>query len=377
MNRPRFDLATDADEPEIRRILRDNPMPGTISLSLEREPDSRVAARVEGPILHQTIVGRRAGGGLFGFGTRAIRTMFLNGEPRPVGYLGALRLDADHRGDAAALRQGYRLFRALHERDGLTPIYLTSILADNANARRLLEANLPGMPTYRPLGELVTFVMPVRRPSDSYRPSYMARRKLDRFKLRLKRAWPSMQPAIEAFRANAAARSQFATSWIDQPMAPPTTDACVVLDSDDAIVGCAALWDQRAFKQTVVRGYAPRLARWRRPLNVARGLLGHPPLPEIGAPIRSASVASLLTDPAVDPRVAVALVESIHAIAGTRGLDYLSVGLPAGDARLAAIRAAFGGREIRSRLYVAFWPDAAAAADALDGRPLGPEVALL
>ena len=85
----RFDLATDDDEPEIRRVLRENPMPGAIRLSLEREPDSRVAAHVEGPLLHQTIVGRRvAGGGLFGFGTRSARTMFVNGEPRPVGYLG-------------------------------------------------------------------------------------------------------------------------------------------------------------------------------------------------------------------------------------------------------------------------------------------------
>ncbi|HTL28974.1 MAG TPA: hypothetical protein VL282_07135, partial [Tepidisphaeraceae bacterium] len=51
----RFDLATDRDEPEIRRVLRENPMDGAVRLSFEREPDSRLAARIEGPLLHQTI----------------------------------------------------------------------------------------------------------------------------------------------------------------------------------------------------------------------------------------------------------------------------------------------------------------------------------
>ena len=34
----RFALATEADEPAIRRMLRDNPMRGSIDVSFEREP---------------------------------------------------------------------------------------------------------------------------------------------------------------------------------------------------------------------------------------------------------------------------------------------------------------------------------------------------
>src|SRR4051812_34220400 len=37
--RARFDVANQADDFEIRRLLRENPMPGKISISLEREPD--------------------------------------------------------------------------------------------------------------------------------------------------------------------------------------------------------------------------------------------------------------------------------------------------------------------------------------------------
>ena len=38
--RVRFELATPSDDPEIRRLLRENPMPGRIALSLECEPDA-------------------------------------------------------------------------------------------------------------------------------------------------------------------------------------------------------------------------------------------------------------------------------------------------------------------------------------------------
>ena len=368
---PRFDVATDGDEPEIRRILRENPMPGAIRLSLEREPDSRIAARIEGPILHQTIVGRRPGGGLFGFGTRGVRTMYLNGTPQPVGYLGGLRLDADHRGNAAALRQGYLLFGELHDRDRATPLYLTSILSDNANARRLLEANLRGMPTYRFVGEFVTVVLNVRRTGIPACLSAVAKRFLHvRRTVSPTTTRQAGMPVlrIEESAATAPERFQFASPPL------PVDDTRVACDADGRVVGRVALWDQRSFKQAVVRGYTPAIARSRRLLNVGLALAGRPTLPAVGALLPMAYVSSLVAE-AND--VAVTLVREIRTLAAARSLDHLCVGLAAGDPVLPAVRRAFGGREIRSRLYVVHWPDGAAAADALDGRLPRPEVALL
>jgi hypothetical protein len=44
---------------------------------------------------------------------------------------------------------------------------------------------------------------------------------------------------------------------------------------------------------------------------------------------------------------------------------------------LVSLQHTFGGRILRSRLYVVFWPDGREAADAIDNRPACPEVALL
>src|SRR5579871_2587242 len=84
-----FAVATQADDPEIRRLLRENPIPGRISLSLEREQDYFADARVPGEI-RQTVIARE-NRRIVCVGSCAVRQRFINGEPRCVGYLGGLR----------------------------------------------------------------------------------------------------------------------------------------------------------------------------------------------------------------------------------------------------------------------------------------------
>ena len=60
-----------------------------------------------------------------------------------------------------------------------------------------------------------------------------------------------------------------------------------------------------------------------------------------------------------------------------RPLTARSLPKPTDDVRLIQLRKYFGGRELLSRIYVVFWPDGRAFADALDDRPCWPEVALL
>ncbi|HEV2844082.1 MAG TPA: hypothetical protein VG477_04480 [Thermoanaerobaculia bacterium] len=76
--------ATPEDDPELRRLLRDNPMDGEIRVSLEREPNAFLAAAVEGEP-HRTIVARLPGGGIAGMGSRSVWNAFVNGEPHRLG----------------------------------------------------------------------------------------------------------------------------------------------------------------------------------------------------------------------------------------------------------------------------------------------------
>ena len=156
-----FALATQADDADIRRLLRENPMPGQITLTLEREPDYFADAGLPGTV-KQTIVANE-GGRVVCVGSCATRERFVNGQPHRVGYLGGLRLDARVTGRFDILRRGYEFFREL-QADNPADFYFTSIAADNAPARKFLERGLPGMPAYEFIGEFVTSVVAGKKP---------------------------------------------------------------------------------------------------------------------------------------------------------------------------------------------------------------------
>jgi hypothetical protein len=147
-----------------------------------------------------------------------------------------------------------------------------------------------------------------------------------------------------------------------------------VVRSREKCVACAALWDQRTFKQTVIRGYARPLA-WARPwINFAARLLRRPGLPVVGSTLAHAAV-SHLASPVNEPQTLIGLIRFLFPLARKQGIEWLTLGFAAADPRLATLRRCFPAREYRSRLYRVRWPDL--PGEALDDRLPYPEVALL
>jgi len=370
------------DEPGIRALLRASAFTGAVSLSFEREPDFHLAATIEGD-RHDVVVGRAvvaggepagAGGGrIVGLATRSVRTAFVNGVPARLGYLGQLRAAGDGRGNVRAIRDGFALLRAARRPDE-TPFDLTSIVSDNAPARRLLEAGLPGFPTYRPLGGMVTLALVARD-----------RRRGPPAGLTVRRATPALLPAVAAVIAAHGARRQFAPCLSAEDLASPerarglSPGDVLLAERGGQVTGCAAIWDQRAFKQAVVRGYSPWLRAARPLLALAGPALGLPRLPPVGQPLSTAFLAFLspASDFGADAEAVVdALIEEALAEAARRGLETLLLGL-AEDEPLLPVALRRPHRPYRSTLYAVHFEEGAAAAASLDGRVLGPEVATL
>src|SRR5262245_58552646 len=112
-------------------------MHGSIRVSLEREPDAFAAAAVEGRP-HDTAVARDPSTDrLVGMGRRAVMDVYVNGSPVRVGYLSQLRVENAYRGRPRLLARGYEVL-AGRRRAGEEPFDLTSIMADNTPALRLL-----------------------------------------------------------------------------------------------------------------------------------------------------------------------------------------------------------------------------------------------
>ncbi len=338
----RFAVATEADEAAIRRLLRDNPMRGAITVSFEREPDYFRGADVAGGE-DQTIVAF-ADGQLVCMGRCTQRECWVNGAVRRVGYLAELRLDAMARGRFGILRDGYEFFHAL-QHDDPADLYFTSIAADNDRARRLLETGARGLPAYCYLAEVDTLLIAVPR-----RPRAV--------KLGVEPATPERVPDL--LRVLNGQRHQLATVWTAENLRAledhglPLDRFFLALDGGE-VVACCALWDQRGFRQTVIRGYSPALAVARPAVNFASRIFGTPHLPPAGSVLAHAFLSPLAFVRGAEVTLS-EFIESFFPLASQIGAEFLTLALPTTDTRLAALCRRVSARTWRSRLYRVDWP---------------------
>jgi hypothetical protein len=363
-------LADDADDTEVRRLLRERPLPGAIAVTFEREPDASLAASIEGDV-HQTLVARYgARRVLAGVAARSVRTVFVNGAATRLGYLGQLRMTGGM-GLRTLIDEGFAFCRTLHQQ-GDAPAYLMSVATGNNAAQRLLDRETANTPRYLALGDMDSFVIPARRRRS--RPGGTT--------VQVTRGSQSALAGIVACLQRNLQRYQLAPRWTASDLESGVTtrglslNDFVVAVENGHVVGCAALWDQRAFKQVVVRGYQPTLRRARPLLNLAARLTGLPRLPAPGERLDFAYLSHIAIDDDRSDVLAV-LVDAQIRSARERGLEYLVAGFHQDHPFNAVVRARWAWRTYRTRLSLAYWPDGAAFVRSLDDRPPQPEVAVL
>lgn len=370
-----YTLATGDDDAELRRLLRDNPLPGLVKFSFEREPSFFDAAALEGDA-HQTVVVRQPEtGAIIGMGSLSLRSLYVNGAVMDVGYMSQLRLDAPYRSGlllAKVLTKCFALWRSL-DFEGRAPFYFGSIIANNAPVMRLFEAGLPGLPRFRPYGELYTYaILRGRRKRPLSLPAGLT----------LVRGSAEHTDAIVACLQRNGARRQLAPVWTAANLFSAARtpglhpqDFFLAL-AGQRVVGCLACWDQQRLKQTVVRAYAPLLARTRRLINGAARLGGWFTLPPPGSALGYAYASHLAVD-ADDPAIFAALLRALYNYAVERAYAYVMLGLSAANPLRATVTKAYRHLAYVSRLYLAAWPEQAAVLSTLDARVPAPEIALL
>jgi hypothetical protein len=129
--------------------LQGKPMQGPIQVAITREPN-----------LQDRVVVASNAGKLMGMGIRSRESHRWSAGTHIVGSLSGLRSDCAVL-PRRIVAEMFRMLRA--ERRPDEPDWdITAILESNRNARRLLEAGLPGLPRYTPLARLVTFTFAAR-----------------------------------------------------------------------------------------------------------------------------------------------------------------------------------------------------------------------
>jgi hypothetical protein len=145
---------------------------------------------------------------------------------------------------------------------------------------------------------------------------------------------------------------------------------------DGQTVASAALWDQRIFKQTVIRGYSRGLTFARPLINLGVKITNGFKLPAPGETLAGTFVSHIAVDNNRAETFKALLAELLDQ-AEQRGIGIVTTGFAADDPRLALVRRSGCRREYRSRIYVVSWPGCGGTAADIAPGILAPEVALL
>lgn len=357
-------LATPDDDAGLRALLRRVVMPGPIRVAFTREPAYAAGEGVAGAE-DFTVVARTAGQ-VVGLGRLGVRAHCRNGEVQRVGYLGELRVAPGTAETPRLLRDGFACLEEAVAGASLEACY-TNIVASNARAQRVLErGGRLGLPRYRPLAELVTLVVPVRRAD---RDAHAARASDDT-------AAPAPE-LLDFLRAHARG-AHLALAWTDEQFADlarhgvTAHDFCVIRRAG-RIVAAGAVWDQRPFRQTIIDGYGGALRLTRPAVNAVQSLRGLPYLPPPGAVLAQGAVLGAF---AADAGAWPPLWRALRARAAARGLAWLAWSADARAPEVPALRRLLRPREYHTRIYDVAW-GGRPARDAWDDRLFRPEAGLL
>jgi hypothetical protein len=298
-------------------------------------------------------------------GSRSIRDVYIDGKAARVGYLSMLRGVPEARGNIT-LARGYRYLRELHA-DGAVPYYFTTILDDNSEAKNLLTSARGGLPVYKPLAQLITYLIPLRR-NLSHKSASSAASKVDQHQL---------SEAV-AFLQQWNSQYQFAPVYtlvdiLGQSKLLPTfcRENFYIYQEQGEICGTLGIWDQQSFKQTVVTAYSRKMQLLRPFYNLYATITGNPGLPPTGAEIKLL-YASFLSG---NESACEALLNQVRADWSGKGYNYLSIGVCA-DNPLSQIASRYATQRISSTVYVVYWQDEHVTLPQTD-RPVHVEIATL
>lgn len=360
-----FRCATAADDHALRAMLRANDMDSWVNLAFEREPCFFAGEHLMGDSTAVIALDEAAQQTPIGMYTSSLLPVHINGRAAFAGYLGGLRVNRQYRRRIRILKDGFASIPRLISCQKTMSCWFTSVGQENSKARRILEAGLKNMPSYRLVGSMETLAFSTR---------------LGKHKGLLQQATIRDVPALSNFFNQQASAFQFSPvlseAWLlslNGQHGLKLKDFWLLRDGHE-LSGCLAIWDQRKFKQTVVHNYRFPLNKLRGVYNLLAGVRGKIRLPAPGEKLEQVFISFFaLSQRAQDKAVDVISEALLHASEKNAAIGTL--GLSDRNPMIRKLQAALHPDCYRTNIETVTWPEA--DLPELDARPPQPEVAVL
>ncbi len=360
-----FRLASSGDNAQLKMALRVNAMDSWVRLSFEREPSYFDGEALMG--LSYTVIAcdENQPALMVGMYSCAFLPVHINGVATRIGYLGGLRVNQQYRHKIRILKGGFASIPKLISEQSTIPFWFTSVASENVSARRLLETGLKGMPIYRAVGEMETLAFNTRQ---------------GKLQGLLQQATRDDIPALVDFFNRQATRYQFSPVLSPEWLQGLSGDKGLVLSdfwlakNGTDIQACLAIWDQRAFKQTVSQGYRYPLNALRGLYNLYAGVTGRVKLLKTGKKLEQIYL-SFVAFEHLDDTLPVQIIREGLALARKKGAEVAIIGLSVDNPLLAMLK-----QSLKPGIYRTCIETVNLRGDSnpnLNGLPPQPEVALL
>ena len=351
--------ASPSDGREILRILESSAAKGAIELLYTRRPDAYESYMKEAG--EARVFVSRDGERTVGTCAEIIRDVYIGGQVRKAAYICGLKKDAEYEGGVGL---GAHFLRDLCRED--IDLYYCSVIADNLEAQKMFEKTRRII-SMTPVAGYKTYIL-----------SPKVRVKAPKHAFGFRRATEADLPALLHFLHTEGKKKDLfpAVQAIDEFYGLHIEDFCLLLDGE-RIAATAALWNQTAYKQYVVKKYrgVMRAARAANPLLSA---LGYVRLPREDEPLDFPMVSFFLSQNDSEECYRILLCELLREAARDYGM--LVIGLPRTHAA-APLLDSLLSISFETRLYEIRLPWAApkeeTAPCALDPARICPECGLL
>lgn len=358
----RIEKATSNDDEEIRILLRETPMEGHVKLSFEQDPNYFEAQNIEGDRHITLLVKENDTNSIIGMGSRSIKRVYINGKIHRIGYLSKLRARSGKRA-IQCLIEGFSEFKKIRQTDELS-FDMTSIIDDNLVARNLLEKGHSKLPSYKFLTNYSTYLIPTKK-----KMKKQASINSDQVS--------DLKEIARCLQRNNS-RYQFATNWTEEDLSD--NNLCrelkpndfILLKKNNKVTACAAIWDQRKFKQSIVKEYKHSIGILKPIINIALSLFRYPSMPAPNSVIPMAFLSHIAVDEDNEDDFKLLLDHAIKK-AMYKGIEFLVVGFADNHPLRRVVQDDYSIREYLSRIYLVGNKDSLT----LENSPIHIEVATL
>lgn len=359
-------IASKDDDVFLRKLLRENSMSSWVTLSTEREPNYFKGVSLMGH--SHTIIAKGADNkkNIIGMFTLTNMSVHINRRKEQTGYFGSLRINSEYQHKIRFIKQGFSVVKKMIPTQTTVPFFFTSIASDNKKARRLLEANIDGMPHYSPKGQMTTMALSVKRGN---------------YTGILEQATHDDLAQIVAFYNRIMSAYQFSPylteKWLqdlDGGNGLTLDDFWIARDADGIIRCCLALWDQRPFKQSVIKGYRKPLMQFRWLYNVHARLTKRVELPAVGNELDYVYIAFFASD---DDKIALRAIQEAIYLAQRKQASSCLLGLSSKHKLLVQLQSALKPSIYRTEIETVVLDRDKGYQPCLDNLIIQPEIALL